>query len=50
MNTIRRATSIYRMPEHWRKVSKNALGGDYSWNVSAKEYQEIYQQITKSHA
>lgn len=46
MNTIRRATSIYRTPEHWRKVSKNALGGDYSWNVSAKEYQEIYHQIT----
>ncbi|MGG3505140.1 glycogen synthase GlgA [Paenibacillus lautus] len=50
MNTIRRATSLYRMPEHWRKVTKNALGGDYSWNVSAKEYQEIYHQITQSQA
>lgn len=46
MHTIRRAISFYRQPEHWNKIVKNATSGDYSWNVSAQEYSDIYKQIT----
>lgn len=46
MNTIRRAEKFYRQPEHWKKIVKNAMSGDYSWNVSAEEYMDIYRQIT----
>ncbi|EHB64608.1 glycogen synthase GlgA [Paenibacillus lactis] len=45
MHTIRRAVSLYRQPEHWRKVTKNALSGDYSWSASAKQYMDIYERI-----
>ncbi|NMO95922.1 glycogen synthase GlgA [Paenibacillus lemnae] len=46
MNTIRRAESIYRQPEHWKQLTKNAMSGDYSWLVSAKQYMDIYDQIS----
>ncbi|MDN8587498.1 glycogen synthase GlgA [Paenibacillus sp. 11B] len=46
MNTIRRAEAFYRQPEHWKKIVKNAMSGDYSWNVSAEEYMGIYRRIT----
>ncbi|KWX70034.1 glycogen synthase GlgA [Paenibacillus jilunlii] len=45
MYTLRRAVSFYHKPEHWKKVTKNAFAGDYSWNVSAQQYMEIYNRI-----
>ncbi|SET31693.1 glycogen synthase GlgA [Paenibacillus sp. NFR01] len=45
MHTLRRAVSLYHQPEHWKKVTKNAFAGDYSWNVSAQEYIDIYNRI-----
>lgn len=46
MHTIRRAVSFYHRPEHWNRIVKNALDGDYSWNVSANEYMDIYHRIS----
>ncbi|MCJ8012503.1 glycogen synthase GlgA [Paenibacillus sp. KQZ6P-2] len=46
MHTIRRAVTFYHQPEHWNKIVKNAISGDYSWNVSAEEYKDIYQRVT----
>ncbi|WP_410511048.1 glycogen synthase GlgA [Paenibacillus sp. BR2-3] len=46
MYTLRRAVSFYNKPDHWKRVTKNAFAGDYSWNVSAKEYIDIYKEIT----
>ncbi|KAA9006542.1 glycogen synthase GlgA [Paenibacillus spiritus] len=46
MYTIRRAASFYAQPEHWKKVTRNAFAGDYSWGVSAQQYIDIYDHIT----
>ncbi|MCL6605359.1 MAG: glycogen synthase GlgA [Paenibacillus sp.] len=46
MFTLRRAVSFYNKPEHWKQVTKNAFAGDYSWNVSAQQYIDIYKKIT----
>lgn len=46
MHTIRRAMSFYKEPDHWNKIVKNATSGDYSWNVSAQEYSDIYKRIS----
>ncbi|MBY3621967.1 glycogen synthase GlgA [Acinetobacter sp. CUI P1] len=46
MFTLRRAISLYKQPEHWKKITKNAFAGDYSWNVSAQQYIDIYNEIT----
>lgn len=48
MHTLRRAVSFYKQPEHWKKVTKNAFAGDYSWSVSAREYIGIYERIVLS--
>lgn len=45
MYTLRRAVSFYQKPDHWKKVTKNAFAGDYSWNVSAQQYMEIYNRV-----
>ncbi|MEK4295898.1 glycogen synthase GlgA [Paenibacillus sp. FSL R5-0914] len=47
MFTLRRAISLYKQPEHWKKITKNAFAGDYSWNVSAQQYIDIYIEITE---
>lgn len=47
MFTLRRAVSFYHKPEHWKKVTKNAFAGDYSWSVSAQQYIDIYEKITQ---
>ncbi|WP_019910755.1 glycogen synthase GlgA [Paenibacillus sp. HW567] len=46
MYTLRRAVSFYHKPEHWKKITKNAFVGDYSWSVSAQQYIDIYNHIT----
>jgi len=46
MHTIRRAVSFYHQPDHWREITNNAFSGDYSWGVSAREYIDIYEQVT----
>lgn len=46
MFTLRRAISLFKQPEHWKKITKNAFAGDYSWNVSAQQYIDIYNEIT----
>lgn len=47
MSTIKRAISLYGQPEHWKQVTKNALSGDYSWQVSAQQYMDIYHKIVE---
>ncbi|HEY2493557.1 MAG TPA: glycogen synthase GlgA [Paenibacillus sp.] len=46
IHTIRRAISFYKQPEHWRQITKNAFNGEYSWDISAREYTDIYHSIT----
>lgn len=46
MFALRRAIACYSKPEHWKKITKNAFAGDYSWNVSAQQYIDIYNEIT----
>ncbi|CAM2780498.1 glycogen synthase GlgA [Paenibacillus sediminis] len=46
MYTIRRALSFYHRPDHWKQVVKNAMSGDYSWEASAKQYCDIYNQLS----
>ncbi|MBD2843711.1 glycogen synthase GlgA [Paenibacillus sp. IB182496] len=43
--TIRRAASLYRQPEHWKRIVASAQRGDYSWRESASRYKELYGQV-----
>ena len=43
MNTIRYAEHVYYdYPSNWDAMVKRAMEVDFSWNVSAKKYEEMY--------
>lgn len=35
-------------PKHWRKIVENCMKSDFSWQRSAEEYIEMYEQIRAS--
>ncbi len=45
MNVIRYALRLYRDHSEWDKLVKNAMNVDFSWNVSAKRYIDIYASL-----
>lgn len=40
---IVRALEIYQNKSAWKKLQKNALKADFSWEYSAKEYEKLYE-------
>ncbi|MCY8189941.1 glycogen synthase GlgA [Bacillus spizizenii] len=46
--TIERALSFYRQKDVWKSIMKTAMNADYSWEQSAKEYQRIFELVTRS--
>lgn len=47
LHTLRRGVSFYRDEDHWKKIVSNALAGDYSWDVSADKYVDIYKRVSQ---
>lgn len=44
-SAITRALELYQHPEKWKKLQQNAMKQDFSWEKSAKIYQNIYNQL-----
>ncbi|MCL1948454.1 MAG: glycogen/starch synthase, partial [Turicibacter sp.] len=45
-HTIDRALEFYaNRPADWKKLVKNGMEGDYSWDKSAQKYLELYQSM-----
>lgn len=48
LNTIRYAESIYyEHKRNWNKMVERAMTADFSWGVSAKKYEALYDELTK---
>ncbi|MED4788521.1 glycogen synthase GlgA [Bacillus atrophaeus] len=45
--TISRAISFYHQKDEWKSIMKNAMNADYSWSRSAKQYQRIFELLTR---
>ena len=45
MNTIVYATQLYSDHSKWADLVKNVMNVDFSWNVSAKKYIDIYTSL-----
>ncbi len=46
LNTIRYAEKIYYdRKREWNKIVDRAMAADFSWNVSAAKYQEMYDWL-----
>lgn len=42
---IGRATAAYTQGEIWKKLQLNAMGRDFSWEQSAKQYTDVYTRV-----
>ena len=48
LNTIRYAQEVYyNSKRSWNKMVERAMNADFSWGVSAKKYEEMYEELTK---
>jgi starch synthase len=45
MRTIRRALELYKTKREWRKLMRNAMGRDFSWDASAREYEQLFEKM-----
>lgn len=46
-HALTRALTLYRQPQHWRRMMLNGMGQDFSWRRSAEQYLDIYQTLHK---
>lgn len=46
LSAIRYAIDIYKNKKEWKKLVKNAMNADFSCIKSAKEYKNVYKEIT----
>jgi len=42
---LTRAVALYRQPEAWQRIQKNAMKCDFSWTASGKAYADLYQTL-----
>lgn len=47
MKAIQRALKVYQQPEEWKKIMRNGMSQDFSWEHSAKEYVNLYKDMMK---
>jgi starch synthase len=44
---IRRALSIFTNRDEWQALQKRGMSIDFSWESSARQYQDLYRSITR---
>jgi starch synthase len=42
---VRTAVALYRQRDRWKRLVRNGMACDFSWDRSAREYLALYQQI-----
>jgi len=49
LNTLKRALAVYQNRGLWKKLVKNAMAQDFSWERTVGEYVRIYDTIVERH-
>jgi starch synthase len=44
LDAIKRALQVYQEKEAWTKLMKSGMQKDFSWEASAKKYEDLYQK------
>ncbi|MFH0991767.1 MAG: glycogen synthase GlgA [bacterium] len=47
LKAIQRALKVYHQPEEWKKLMRNGMVKDFSWEHSAKKYVNLYKELLK---
>ncbi len=45
VSALKRAIDVYSKKDTWRKIQLNGMSKDFSWNISAGEYVDLYRKI-----
>ena len=45
LGAIERGVELYRRPKDWRRVQRNAMKQDFSWEKSAGEHMSLYNEL-----
>jgi len=48
LDAVDRAIDTFRNKARWKFLRDNAMRSDFSWEVSARKYLELYQNILAS--
>ena len=51
IGAVDRALRFYRDPDRWWRIVRNGMVQDWSWDRTAREYEQVYEQVrrTRSH-
>jgi len=49
VRTIQRAIDLFHQPDIWRKIQRNGMAQDFSWEHSAQKYIELYHKAIHKH-
>jgi starch synthase len=44
LDVVKRALEVYQDKNAWTKLMKNGMEKDFSWETSAKKYEELYNK------
>ncbi len=44
-STIQRAVNLYHQPQQWRMLQRNCMSKNFSWEVSAAAYRNVYTEV-----
>jgi len=50
LEAIKEALWAFRDQSSWRKLMRNGMGKDFSWNASAREYVRVYEKALQAQA
>lgn len=47
LKAVQRALKVFQQPEEWKKIMRNGMSRDFSWEHSAKQYVNLYKELLK---
>jgi starch synthase len=47
LRILQRAIKVYEQPEEWKKLIRNGMQKDFSWESSARKYVSLYKELLK---
>ncbi|MBI2620090.1 MAG: glycogen synthase GlgA [Ignavibacteriales bacterium] len=47
VKAVHRAMKIYHQPDEWKKLMRNGMAKDFSWEHSARQYAALYRELLK---
>lgn len=47
LKAVQRAIKVYQQPEEWKKLMRNGMQKDFSWEHSAKKYVNLYKELLR---